>query len=68
MVEIRQESAHICGYQLFFIVDAGNRDLPMTYHGEVIRVCCNEEHLWREKHKHLIKICTDYLECGRQKH
>lgn len=53
-LEVRQEIAHICGQQLFVVVDAGHRDLPLAYHGEVIRVCCYEKHLWREKHKDLL--------------
>lgn len=48
-VSSSEESAHVCGQQLLFVIDAGHGDLPLTYHGEVIRVCGNEEHFCRKK-------------------
>lgn len=47
MAGIGQLSTHISGQQLLFVVDAGHGNLPLTYHGEVIRVGRDEEHLWR---------------------
>lgn len=44
---IGQLSTHVSGQQFLFVIDAGHGNLPMTYHGEVIRVGCDEEHLWR---------------------
>lgn len=46
-----REAAHVCSHQLLFIVDAGHSDLPLTYHGEVVRVCCYEQHFCIQREK-----------------
>lgn len=51
----RQEATHVCGHQLLFVVNAGHTDLPLTYHGEVIWVCCYEKHFCREKQIKLLE-------------
>ena len=39
--------SHICGVQLFFIINAGHSDLTLTAHGKVIGVACDEAHFCR---------------------
>lgn len=58
MAGIGQLSTHISGQQLLFVVDAGYGNLPLTYHGEVIGVGCNEEHPWKVE-ACLFLVCTN---------
>ena len=39
--------SHICGVQLFFVINAGHSDMTLTAHGEVIGVGCDEAHFCR---------------------
>lgn len=58
---VRPVRAHICGHQLFSVVNAGHGYLPVTYHGVVVWVGGNEKHFCSEKETIIVNVvvyCT----------
>ena len=57
---------HICGIQLFIVIDAGHSDLTLTTHGEVVGVGGDERHFCGQRRTacqlNLLEFCCPTLQ------